>query len=612
MANFCLPKELTSKFVKALQSGELNLDAISNDKITSAERRDIFAKIVGEGNAKQINAAFEEKGLHADNRYENLVARNAAKGKDVLSEAQHHQLLKAQEEGLKNFVKDVAGLKPEVARDIVSKINKLEKVLTPEEQSKFLSDLAEKKVGASVTVEEAAKLSKQSKELTDLKTQTDSILKTKGNNINKWSPKERALGTEYGTKLAIFKDYVAELKLGGEHNTLSRAFVDALKDPKRYPIVVGNLVKSIVASFDDSFFLNQGVHALFDPKTTGKWFVAFGKSFGDIRKSLMGSDPIIGVKGSIYGRPLALDGSYAKAKLDIGIHTEEAIPTTLPERIPVVGRFFKASNSAYNGAALRLRADIFDQRYKQAVKNGVDMTDKSNLESLGRTVNAFTGRGDTGMLTGENVNALVFSVKLAKSKFDVLTAHMLSDKVSAYDKKQSAYSLLRMIGTSAVIFGISESLNPGSTELDPRATNFGKIRIGTTWYPTPISGAGIPNLIARTLVPTEHDGEWGLWMKSGTGKWTNLLDGKYGQVTPTDIFNGYFEGKASPIARALLDTWAGKDFNGNPSTLANTAKNLITPISPGAIVVNSQDPKEQYKVFNAFMQILGSNPSKPQ
>jgi hypothetical protein len=321
---------------------------------------------------------------------------------------------------------------------------------------------------------------------------------------------------------------------------------------------------------------------------------------------------MFGVRVRVGAMPHAINGDFQTAKLATGLHSEEVIPTTIGEKIPLLGRFFKASNTAYNGAALELRAEIFNDRYDRNVKNGMDMTNKENLQSLGTAVNAFTGRGDVGMLNGENVNALVFSVRLAKSKFDVLTAHIFSNKVSVYEKQQAAWRLLRLIGTAGSLMLLANTINPGSAEFDPRATNFGKIRIGNTWYPTPLSVAGIPNLLFRTLIRTQHNGQWGLWMKNGQGKFTNLLAGKYGQITAVDIFNGYFEGKASPMARAILDTLNGKDFNGNKSTLTNEAKNLITPINIGNIAQTINNPKETYKTFNIFMQFLGSNTSPPK
>lgn len=579
--SYCLPAEESKKLLAGIADGSFSPEKYAEQGSTEA-RRAYVGKFVSEAEVQQVNTLMESK-----------------------------MLLKDWQRGMVTAVKNLTGMSEVAKRDLIARIEKMKELLNPADEKSFYADITAQKLGAKVTVEQANQLAAQSKAVTEAKTKAQDILSKKGKDLKNWTKEERLVGTEYGTRLALMKDYIDTLKL--PETSISRDLLDATKSPTK----LANIFKSLVASFDDSFFLNQGKFALFDPMTTGKWFSAFGKSFGDIKKSLLGGDPMIGIRGEIYGRPNSLDGTYERMKLAIGIHTEESIPTTIGEKIPLIGRFFKASNSAYNGAALRLRADIADMKVAQAERNGINLKDKVEAESLGHIVNSFTGRGDfqtaqSGILSAESVNAYVFSARLAQSNWDVMTSHIFSDKVTAYGKKQAAYSLLRIIGTASLVFALSEILNPGSTELDPRATNFGKIRIGKTWYPTPLTFAGFPNLIARTLIPTTHNGKWGLWMKSGTGKWSNLLGGKYGQVTANDIFTGFFENKAAPVARALLDTWNGKDFNGNKSTLTNVGKNLVTPISAGNIMQVSQNPAEEYKLFNYFMQVIGSNPSTPK
>src|SRR3990167_767317 len=575
----CLPKEQVERFVRSLKEGRIIPEKLGD--MTSNERRTFFSEIVGLEDARSVNALFESK-----------------------------LLLKNQKQGLVTWAKTVAGLKEPVRRDMISRIEKMEKVLDSKEEAMFLEDLASQKLGTDVTYAEAKQIMEMSKDLTEAKIEAKKVVDKPGYDVKKESISDKKIRTEYGVKLVLMQEYVLDLK--GGKTTLTQDIINAIKDPKKFPIFAANVTKSIVASLDNSFFLNQGIFALFDYKTSGMWFNVFKKSFGDIGIALKGGDPVIGIKGDIYSRPNALNGNYERMKLAIEIATEEAIPTTIGEKLPIVGRFFKASNSAYNGAALRLRADIADMKIKQWEKNGQNLKDREVAQSLGNSVNAFTGRGDTGVLTGENVNAFVFSVKFAKSKFDVLTSHLLSSKVDAFTKQQAALSLLRMTGASAATMALSETINPGSTELDPRGTNFGKIKIGNTWYPTALSGAGIPNLVARTLIQTTHNGKWGLWMKNNKGVYTNLLAGKYGQLTARDIAEGYFEGKGSPIVRALLDTWNGKDFQGNKSTPGNVAQNLITPITIGNVYYAFDNPKEEYPFFNALMAALGSSPSIPK
>lgn len=134
----CLPSFVVDEFKKAISNGSITPDKL--DKMSSEERRDFLGSIVGENNAKQVNALFEEK-----------------------------LLLKDQERGMVTWAKQVANLKPEVQKDLISKIQKLDRVLNPEEQKDFLADYAAKRLGTEVSMEEATKISKLAKQALDAK-----------------------------------------------------------------------------------------------------------------------------------------------------------------------------------------------------------------------------------------------------------------------------------------------------------------------------------------------------------------------------------------------------------------------------------------------------------
>src|SRR3990167_1117876 len=121
---FCLPKEQTEKFIKALKEGVIDPGKLA--ELSSLERRSFLQKIVGEADAAEVNALFESK-----------------------------LLLKNQQAGMVSWAEKVAGLKPEARRGIIDKINKLEKVLSAEEEALFLEDLASKRMGIDVKFEDA-------------------------------------------------------------------------------------------------------------------------------------------------------------------------------------------------------------------------------------------------------------------------------------------------------------------------------------------------------------------------------------------------------------------------------------------------------------------------
>ena len=120
---WCLPPELTSKFLGALKDGTITPEKMID--MTSAERHALFSDIVGEENAGPVNAALESK-----------------------------LLLKNQQAGLVTWAKKMAGLTEPAQRDIVSRIMRIDRLLNPAEERSFLADAAAQKFGATVTLDE--------------------------------------------------------------------------------------------------------------------------------------------------------------------------------------------------------------------------------------------------------------------------------------------------------------------------------------------------------------------------------------------------------------------------------------------------------------------------
>jgi hypothetical protein len=123
--SYCLPKEFAAKFLKALQDGTIDTDALASMK-SSAERRAVFERVVGKEDAPHVTALFESK-----------------------------LLLKDQQRGLESWVRSLVGVKAAVRRDMLAKVARLDKVLTPSDEHGFLADLAEQKLGTAVTEDEA-------------------------------------------------------------------------------------------------------------------------------------------------------------------------------------------------------------------------------------------------------------------------------------------------------------------------------------------------------------------------------------------------------------------------------------------------------------------------
>lgn len=517
---YCIPRPLAKKFIKYLREGKITPDKLV--AMSSEERRNLFSEIVGPEDAKEMNAALESK-----------------------------LILKDQKRGMVTWLKGVTGLKEPARKDIASKIEKLGEVLTPENERAFLEDLASKRLGADVSLDEAKHIVDLTKQIRDAKES----------------------GGDHGHPTVELRNYVSDLKHAAQPSVLQR--IKKLDIGGLASGIAGS-AKGINASLDNSAIFRQGWKTLFTNPII--WQKNARQSFVDLVRQFGGKKVIDEVQAGIINRP-----NYPlmeKAKLDVGTK-EEQFPTHLPAKIPILGRVYKASEAAYTGFVYRMRADIFDKMVQIAKDTGADINDKGELESIGKFVNSLTGRGHLGKLerAASTVNNFFFSPRFLKSNIDFLTAHQFQKGVSPLVRKQAAQNLGKAVLGTAAILTIANFISPGSVELDPRSPNLGKIKVGKTTFDVSGGMGSILTLAAR-LVPTRHNGKWGFFSKSGnTGKVNELNSGKYGSQTVADVLQGFAEGKLSPAASVFRDIWLeGRDYNGNKPTVLGESRNLFTPL----------------------------------
>lgn len=532
---FCLPKEFANKFLAALKDG--TIDPAKLIDMSSEERRAFFKDIVGEADAREVNALLESKLLLTD-----------------------------QKRGMVAWAKKISGISEAARADMISKIEKMNKVLDANDQHSFLEDLASKKLGTDITFEEAKTVAALSKKVTDTKAA-----------IKPEDPVGSPSRLEYGAKYVALQNYIHELKLSNSKATVASTLSDIKTSPVRSAVTavskLAGIAKGLKASFDDSYAGRQGFKAIFTNPVL--WARNFMQTFSYIAEQLgkKGTDNTVmdAIKADIFSRPNALDGTYKAMKLDVGLTSEEAYPSSLPEHIPVLGRLYKASEAAYNGMAIRLRADIADKVIEVAKANDHDLTDKLNIESLGRLVNSLTGRGHLGSLEkiGGTVNTLFFSPKSLKASFDFLTVHA-TDPMSSYARMQAAKNLLKVTAGIATILSISNALAPGSVDSDPRSADFGKIKIGDTRFDVSGGMLSLVTLASRLATLSTKS--------STTGKITPLNSGKYGSQTGLDVAVNFATNKASPLASVLLDFLKGTTFQGGKPTAGGEMQNLLMPL----------------------------------
>lgn len=571
----CLLPQKVEDFKRALKQKEINIVDLLN--MTTEARTKLLEKYAGE-NAKDVNTLFEKK----------LILKNK-----VL--------------GIKNWASklgEIGRYDPQKKAKLEELANEFEKkqqerILNPKETDAFLSDLAEETLGTKVSREEAATIF----EMTD---KADTILE-KGFNKDtlEWrTPEDKA---EYGASKLVLEQYLS--KLSDETISIKDAlesrgyqFKQQFKENKIKAVsdllldvvkqVTDNSV-SLVATLDNSFLGRQGLNTL---KTHPSiwWEEMVKKSFSDFARTIGGEKTLDALWADIYSNPLYINGELQKAK--ILPKSEEQFPSSIPERIPALGRIFKASESAFSGSALRGRIKLYELIRGIAENNGVEI-DNKQIESIGTLVNSLTARGKWGKRGEPSVVKLVlWAPKMLKAHLDNLILHPsgLSD-ITPFARKQAQINLVKIISSTAIVLGIANALQPGSAELDPRSSKSGKIVIGTgkkaqtigvlldliglssTTYSdgsvaldTTGGAASIITLASRLATMSS---------KSSTTGIVNELGSGYGKTSGFDLAVDFLTNKTTPIAHAIIDVLRGEKFGGDKPTVANTFYGLTTPIS---------------------------------
>jgi len=556
---FCLPPQEAEKLKKAFKDGKISPDKLV--EMTSTERRELFDKYLSAESAKEVNLLFEKK-----------------------------LLLVNQEKAMYDWAREVTGLSKNEKEELSEKIRaryavKKERLYNPAKDEVFLGELASdvfsRKYRTDVSTEEAqiiAELANDAQKKLDIV--EDKLVD------GEWATERDRLkyGIDYGSAKVALDNYVGHLKREANkeylvnplnEKTVQKKALAVLKDARiAYNFIADNSRAIVAGFFDNSFFGRQGRQALSRPATSRAWLRNFAQSLMDmysvLRYGQATGDAIQdGIKAEIYSRTNFLNGNYERGKkVDIGTGEEE-FPTSLPAKIPYLGRLFKSSEVAYEGGAMRLRADIADAMYTMAEKQGLDLNDKEEIKAINDLVNIMTGRGSLGSYEniGKELNRVFFSAKFAKSQVDKLTRPVFAK--TRFAKKQAALNLITQMASVFLVMGMFELLWPDSVEWDPRSADFGKLKIGNTRIDLTGGIASYMTLAARIIKQSTKS--------STTGIIAELNDG-YGSQDGMDLFWNFIENKTSPMASVIKDLVKQQTFEGDKPTLLNESRSLLTPI----------------------------------
>ena len=567
MGRICILKEHADELRNRLMSGELSVEEMYN--LDSPTRQARLREFLPEQAAKQVNSDFESK-----------------------------LILKNQQRGLQNWLNKQVDMTPAAKRDMLSKVQRMDKILDQTNGDEFLTDLAETKLGGRVTVEQANRLS----ELAKIAKELESLKGT-----------DRRM--EYGNAVVNFESYLDSIKNPSNEMNLGdtfKAWKKNIKSPFDVISGAGGLAKSLKSAYDNSVLFRQGFKTLLaSPKTWGR---NAKQSFSDFWNTALakGQNPLDIVKSDIASR--SNTEYYTKMKLALG--ADEFIPTTIQEKVPVLGRGFKASDNAFKGFLFRSRADLADLYLDQARKAGVDIDDKDFLKGLGNYVNQQTGRGNLGKLEpmSEVLNNFMFSPRFLASHIETFT-HALTggqglskmfqtgNKGQNFIRRKASIQLAKIAGVVATFAAINEGLNPDEGNADPRSTKFGKIKVGAAYNDVTGGLAPFVTFMSRIITGKSID---------TNGRKTDLSSNKYGSTNKGDVILRYLRGKLAPLAGTIasLTIFGGKDPVGEDMTVGRTIEGLLAPI-PGTSIrdIAKQEDAEAY-IGSQLLDILGAASSR--
>jgi len=508
--NFCLPEEITNKLKKAIKSGEIDIEKLSS--ASSEYRVNFFKQFMNERNAKEVVALFESK-----------------------------LLLKNQKRGLVTWAKQILGMKPAVERDVISRIMRMDKILNPENEKSFLRELASKKLGVDITIEEARKITELSNKIKSLENFTD-----------------KAGRIKYGRAKLDLIDYVNSL------------------NPKRANVVenVLGLPKAAMSSFDLSAPLNQG------------WGVISRKEWWDnlapMIKAFIRESAFRDIQADIITRPnykLAKRTGLRLSDLSENLfEREEIFMTTLLDKIPGMA----ASQRAYIGFLNKLRMDLFDDLIKKAKLAGEDVSLGSKAaEDIATIVNAFTGGyGRTDPL----LNAFLFSPRRIRSAVKILNPYTyINPKTSKTARKAAIRNLLGSLAMTGSVIALAGLHGAVETEEDPRSSDFGKIKVGDTRLDISGGIASYVILLSRIL-----SGE----IKSSNTGAIKKLGNNYTSTSGFDLTANFIRNKLSPLASLIIDVLTGENAVGEKKTPTQSVIDRFKPMFlKDAYEVLTEDPE---------------------
>lgn len=561
MAAWCLPRNLSNDFLEAIKDGRLNPERLM--EMSSEERRTAFAEFVGADNAREVNAQFESK-----------------------------LLLKNQQAGMVNWAKKISGITEPVRRDIIDTINRLDRVLNPGEAEAFYEDLAAKKLGASVTAEEAREIFRLSQRAEQLRAEITAA--GSGDYKAGWTAES---GTAYGRARLDLRDKINSLKPEG--STISNALLNILNFPKS--------ALTSVLHWSAPFVQGWGMIS------TKQWWQGLGKMF----QYFASPEAYRDMEGWIVSHPdygVAMDAKLGLTKLGDKLSVrEEAIQSSLLEDANQwlsektgVPNLIKAWSRSFTGFLNYVRFSRYTDLLNAARLGGEDVSLGSQVShDLAKVVNNFTGRGELGpgdkyASAGPLLNAVFFSPRKIVATFEMFNPVAYA-RLSPVARTVAVKQLIGSLAATGAVLTLAKVAG-AQVNFDPRSADFAKINIGGEKLDMTGGNASYLRFLSRIATNQEINTH---------GKLIDLGSQPRG-ATRADVAVAFIRGKLSPIAATIADALYGKDPVGRPFNLTEKLRDELTPIVINSFIdFAANNPHDTAAIIPALSALLGVGLESP-
>lgn len=353
-----------------------------------------------------------------------------------------------------------------------------------------------------------------------------------------------------------------------------------------------NIPRAIMSSLDLSAPFRQGLFLVGRPE--------FWKSLPSMFKYLVSEDAYDSLmlditKSNTY--PYMVEGGVAfSSRTGKMSAREESFQSEYATRIPILGRGIKATERAYNGFLNKLRADTFNNLFYAAEKAGVDVYQRKFLKSLGSFISHATGRGNLGGVLNSAaplLNAFFFSPRLMASRVQLLNPQYYIT-LDPFVRREAIKSLLTATGFVSTVLGLG-ALAGAEVELDPRSSDFGKMKTGNTRYDIPGGFAQYITLGARLTSGSQ---------KTSMGE-ISEYGNDFGQTTRLDAVAKFLSNKAAPIPSFVMDALRGEDAVGEPFNMSAAVASRFMPMFAQDAVEVMQEYGPVEGVLRAAPSVLG-------